>query len=283
MAVPEQVNIPLKICAERGIFSEFGLDVEHVEVKEGTGKMLRSLEESTADVALVVTDALLVAQSNGVPVEMVGTYVSSPLVWSVLGHKPLAHFTENDKTSPIKIGVSRIGSGSQTMAQFLAFNQGWDSERLVFVVADTFEGLRRGLTAGNFDYFMWELFTTKPWVDRGEIFKIADVDTPWTAFSFAARKDRETDLSNNIRTKLFPAIRKGVNIFMENDSGESLRRIVQEYRHSQEDAALWFSKVQYAAVNLMDDKNFSSDRKATESSIKILKNAGLIKSKFSIP
>jgi hypothetical protein len=52
---------------------------------------------------------------------------------------------------------------------------------------------------------------------------------------------------------------------------------------SQEDAKLWFSKVQYATVNELDGKNFSSDRHVLENSISILKNAGLLKSKFTVP
>jgi len=93
LAVPEQVNIPLKICIEKGLFSDFGLDLTHVEVKEGTGKMLSMLQDSSAEVAFVVTDAFLVAQANGSPIDLIGTYVKSPLVWSVLGSTPLSHFT----------------------------------------------------------------------------------------------------------------------------------------------------------------------------------------------
>ena len=36
-AVPEQVNIPIKICLERGIFNKHNIDVNYVVVPEGTG------------------------------------------------------------------------------------------------------------------------------------------------------------------------------------------------------------------------------------------------------
>jgi hypothetical protein len=92
LAVPEQVNIPLKICIERGIFKKYGLEVSYNEVKEGTGKMIRCLEEKQADLALVVTDALLVGLANGCSVNFVGTYVKSPLIWSIVGNTALDSF-----------------------------------------------------------------------------------------------------------------------------------------------------------------------------------------------
>jgi hypothetical protein len=146
-----------------------------------------------------------------------------------------------------------MGSGSHTMGKYLAFKNGWDQSQLQFVVADNFDGLRNGLIAGKFHYFMWESFTTKPWVDRNEISKVADIETPWTAFSIAARK---SVLSEIDQIKLFSAIRKGyialfscvrkknyalkcaiagVNIFLENDKEESIHRIMCEHGHTEVD------------------------------------------------
>ena len=48
IGVPEQVNIPIKLCLEQGIFQKHGVDVQYTEVKEGTGKMLQMLDKSIA-------------------------------------------------------------------------------------------------------------------------------------------------------------------------------------------------------------------------------------------
>ena len=48
IGVPEQVNIPIKICLEQKIFRKHGVDVQYTEVKEGTGKMLQMLDSSMA-------------------------------------------------------------------------------------------------------------------------------------------------------------------------------------------------------------------------------------------
>jgi hypothetical protein len=83
--VPEQVNIPINICIERGIFKKYGIDVTFRLVPEGTGAMLNLLEEGGADLALTVTDAFMVGKANGRKVELLGTFVESPLVWAVAG------------------------------------------------------------------------------------------------------------------------------------------------------------------------------------------------------
>ncbi len=38
-AVPEQVNIPIKICLEQGIFKKHNIDVNYIVVPEGTGNV----------------------------------------------------------------------------------------------------------------------------------------------------------------------------------------------------------------------------------------------------
>ena len=49
------------------------------------------------------------------PVQLIGTYASSPLVWSVLGSGSKSIDDLGKRPGPIRVGVSRIGSGSQTV------------------------------------------------------------------------------------------------------------------------------------------------------------------------
>lgn len=46
LGVPEQVNIPIQLCQEQGIFSKFGVDVDYTTVPEGTGAMLKKLHDN---------------------------------------------------------------------------------------------------------------------------------------------------------------------------------------------------------------------------------------------
>jgi len=65
------------------------------------------------------------------------------------------------------IGISRVGSGSQTMAYVMALQQGWSTDTLQFKVKNDIRGLIDSLNNGSTSAFMWEWFTTKPYADQG--------------------------------------------------------------------------------------------------------------------
>ena len=80
--VPEQINIPLQICVERGIFSKYNIEVELKEVGEGTGRMIDLLEKNEVDIAMTVTDAFIANKAKGRKISLCGTYATSPLIWA---------------------------------------------------------------------------------------------------------------------------------------------------------------------------------------------------------
>ena len=237
------------------------------------------------DIAFVVTDALIVgiAQSPQMaPAQLVGTYASSPLVWSVLGSKSIEEIGQIE--GKIRVGVSRLGSGSHTMAHYLAHQQGWAHERLEFFPVQNIDGLKDGLKKNDFDFFMWEHFTTKPLVDSGEIERVGDVPTPWTAFSIASRpllsadytdrfgnKSKDTILLEKIKGSFFPALCEGIRLFKS--EGGMIERIVKDHGHTHDDAKLWMSRVEYA-------DNMNIDEKRTNDSVDILKSVGLVPPEF---
>lgn len=142
-------SLPINICIERNIFKKHGIDVEHKIIPEGTGAMLDKLESGEIDVALTVTDGFIVGKANGRRVKMIGTFVKSPLVWAVAGC-PKAKLTSFDMLHPDKLGkdctfgVSRMGSGSHTMAFYAAKLYGINANAVKFKTANNFEGLKNG-------------------------------------------------------------------------------------------------------------------------------------------
>ena len=48
-----------------------------------------------------------------------------------------------------------------------------------FEVIKNLDGAVKGLTEGEADYFMWEKFTTKPFVDDGIFRRIDNCPSPW--------------------------------------------------------------------------------------------------------
>ncbi len=100
-----------------------------------------------------LTDALIAGIAKGSKAyKLVGSYVSTPLNWSLSPH-PLVRNTQLTRDDHscravitgieskyqsmaelegTPIGISRIGSGSQTMAYVMAQQQGWATDRLQF-------------------------------------------------------------------------------------------------------------------------------------------------------
>lgn len=153
-------------------------------VPEGTGRMIDMLEKREVDLACTVCDAFIVARSKGRAVQMSGVWVPSPLVWAIAGSPKLsADTTVKDifkRHGKLRVGISRLGSGSHTMASYMAMLNGiidptnaTGSDCLEFVVANDFKGLREAIASDRIDVFLWETFTTKPFFDSGELLKVS--------------------------------------------------------------------------------------------------------------
>ena len=295
--VPEQVNLPISLCIEQDIFKNWGLEVEFVLVPEGTGAMITKLENGEVDLALTVSDALIVGVASGRRVQLVGTYVDSPLVWAVAVNttSPCHSLDELMTKEQLKFGVSRMGSGSHTMAQYVCALHGKSLDKVSFVVANNLDGLKKGVQNGDFDAFLWETFTTKPLFDAGELMKCGEVPTPWTAFSIAAGPSGSLSVEKetSIRDKLFPALEEGCRRFCSKDPSSpssSAARIVRDFGHKEEDAVAWLSRVKYNVV--VDEKESASnihyspkspmriDEARTNESIRILKSITLVRDDF---
>ena len=62
-------------------------------------------------------------------------------------------------------------------------------KKLQFKVVGNLQGGIDALVNGEADYFMWEHFTTKPFVDNGTFRRIGNCPTPWPCFVVAIRDE----------------------------------------------------------------------------------------------
>lgn len=136
--------------------------------------------------------------------KLVGSYVSTPLNWAVVCGKD-APYSDIKQLEGKPIGISRIGSGSQIMASVLALQHWSSTSNLEFKVLNSFENLRNAVNRTEAAFFMWEWYTTKPFVDSSEVKFVGNVPTPWPSWSIAASKSnvsrsRDDKLTNSIRT-----------------------------------------------------------------------------------
>ncbi|MAU27518.1 MAG: ABC transporter substrate-binding protein [Muricauda sp.] len=187
VGVPEHFNLPWHMALEEGAFEDRGIELEWTDIPEGTGRMADMLAKGETDLAIILTEGVIKAISDGNPSMILQEYIGSPLLWGIhVGAD--SYFKALSELKNTKAAISRFGSGSHLMAFVNAQNNGWDTSRLQFEVVNNLEGAVEALTQGSADYFMWEHFTTKPLVDQGIFRRLGDCPTPWPCFVVAATK-----------------------------------------------------------------------------------------------
>lgn len=187
--VPEHFNLPWYIALRDKKFHEKNINLRWKNYPGGTGQMARALREKEIDMAVILTEGIVRDIINGNDSKIVQVFVKSPLLWGI-------HVAENSKYETIsdlkgtEAAISRYGSGSHLMAYVNAETHNWDLEKdLNFKVIHDLDGAVEGLPNGNGDYFMWEKFMTKPYVDNGTFRLIGETPTPWPSFVIAVRHD----------------------------------------------------------------------------------------------
>ena len=186
--VPEHFNLPWHLCIENGEFETENIDLEWIDVPEGTGKMCQMLRSGETDIAIILTEGILKDIIAGNESSIIQMYVESPLIWGIHVDNN-SNFHNLSDLENKKAAISRLGSGSHLMSIVNAKNQHWNIENLQFEIVNTIDGAVETLTNGKADYFMWERFMTKPLVDQGIFRKIADCPTPWPCFVIAVRNE----------------------------------------------------------------------------------------------
>jgi ABC-type nitrate/sulfonate/bicarbonate transport system substrate-binding protein len=186
--VPEHFNYPWYLTLKNKEYTKENIHLRWKDFPGGTGQMCKALRTGEVDIAIVLTEGIIKDIADGNPSKILQTFVKSPLIWGI--HvSAKSSFRKIEDLEHATIAISRFGSGSHLMAIVNAHNQGWDIDQLKFKVIDNLQGGIDALTNGEADYFMWEHFTTKPYVDRGVFRRIDDCPSPWPCFVVAVRNE----------------------------------------------------------------------------------------------
>jgi len=255
--VPEHFNLPWHLAIEKGLFKKKGIDLQWKEFPGGTGAMCAALRDGSIDIAIILTEGIIKDIINGNPSKIVKVYVQSPLLWGV--HVAAnSNFTTIQELENTNIAISRYGSGSQLMAKVNAYTHGFDIDSLQYKIVKNLNGGIEALSNGTADYFLWEHFTTKPYVDQGIFRRIDNITTPWPCFVMAVRDEilehQKTEISNIIKI-----INKQLTTFKNPLENDALTQLFSErYQHKVEDVAKWLSITKWNSRKSISKKLIST-------------------------
>ncbi|APZ46882.1 ABC transporter substrate-binding protein [Polaribacter reichenbachii] len=233
--VPEHFNYPWYITLKNKEYNKHNINLRWQDFYGGTGQMCKALRDGSVDIAIVLTEGIIKDIAAGNPSKIVQTFVKTPLVWGIhVGAN--SSFKKIEDLEHATIAISRFGSGSHLMAIVNAYNQGWDVSKLKFKVIKNLDGGIEALTNGEADYFMWEHFTTKPYVDNGTFRRIDDCPTPWPCFVIAVRNEILENNFNEVK-KVLDIINNQTNDFKQIKDID--KTLAKRYEQQLEDIREW--------------------------------------------
>ena len=181
--VPEHFNYPWYLALRSGAFKDQNINLRWKDCYGGTGEMCKALRSGTIDLAVILTEGIVKDITEGNPSKIVQTYVKSPLIWGIHVSSKSPYESVNDLKGT-KAAISRYGSGSHLMAYVNAEKHLWDLDMdLKFQLVNDLNGGVKALGDKSADYFLWESFTTKPFVDQGIFRKIVQKKNENLTFS----------------------------------------------------------------------------------------------------
>lgn len=200
--VPEHFNLSWYLTLKAKSYQEKGINLRWKDYAGGTGEMNNALRNKEIDLAVILTEGIVRDIIQGNPSKIVQVFVKSPLIWGV--HVAANSVYQNTaQLKGKKAAISRYGSGSHLMAYIHAQNQNWNTTTdLKFEVVEDLEGALLSLPEGKSDYFLWEKFTTKPFVDNGTFRHLDNCPTPWPCFVIAVRNEILENNPEDIKTIL---------------------------------------------------------------------------------
>ena len=198
--VPEHFNLPWRLAIEEGRLNHLDVDMHWSDMTGGTGQMIKGLQAGTIDIAVLLTEGITKAILEGLDAKILTVYVKSPLRWGI--HVPFKSDLQNpDDIRNKNFAISREGSGSHLMAYVNAYQKGWNTNDLEFnIVGDVYGGLW-ALENNQSQVFLWEKYTTHPFVVQEKCRCIGEVVTPWPCFVVAVRNEvfeKHKDVLNEV-------------------------------------------------------------------------------------
>lgn len=283
--IPEHFLTPLFFAKDQGYYAKQGIEVEFIPVIEGSGRLIKLLNENEADIAIGLTEAFVADIGKGDDkINVVATYVESPLCWAISSGAHRDDINSAQDLAGKRIGISRLGSGSYIMSFVLGLQSNFPAPYFSeFQILSNFKNLRDSVnkkyvsedgSAKDSEAFMWEHFTSKKYYDNGEIKKIGEIYTPWPSWVVSARKE----VAQQELSKFLGAVREGIDYFLKNPE-EAVTHISTHLDYSAEDAREWLKTVRFNADLGRKKIDWAT---VVENTTKVLKTAGVLQDEPSV-
>lgn len=270
--VPEHFNLPIHLAQEREMFQSRGLNMEWITYEGGTGQMNQALRNGEVDVCIMLTEGIVTDIVNGNPSKIISEYVTSPLTWGIHTsvNNPLNHYEDIfDK----RFAISRWGSGSHLIPIVDANSKGKTLEKEQFVQIQNLDGALESLAKLESDVFYWEKFTTKPYVDSGQLKRIWEYAPPWPCFVIVATDEIIKRFPEGV-IRMLRTIHDSCDLFMQDDN--AIGMVSERYAQRLKDVERWYHSTEWAIHGWVSDKKLKSI-------IYHLRTADIIKPDQAIP
>ncbi|MCF6350906.1 MAG: substrate-binding domain-containing protein [Flavobacteriaceae bacterium] len=255
--VPEHFNLPWHLAIESNKFYDKGIDLNWVDIHGGTGAMCKSLRDKSIDIAIVLTEGIIKDIINGNACKLVKFFVKSPLLWGIhVGYK--SKYTCVKELEKAKIAISRYGSGSHLMAVINAKTEGFDVKNLDFEIIKNLKGGIESLKNNTTAYFLWEHFTTNPYVYDKSVRRIGNIKSPWPCFVIAVRNEILESDKNTIKT-ILKVINKQLKTFENSLENKELSVLFSErYNLKINDIKDWLTITQWCRGKSISKEEINS-------------------------
>lgn len=239
--VAEHFNMPWHLLLQSGKLEKKGIRAAWRDFHGGTGAMVEALNEDKADIAMMLTEGAIKGISSGGKFRILSFYVSSPLVWGI--HVPAdSPFQTMEDVRGHRYAISRYGSGSHLMSFVDARMRDWPLEDLKFEVVGNLKGARKAFKDKTAEIFLWEKFTTKPYVDNGEFRRIAERPTPYDCFVICASEKALADKEEAIYHAMKGVFKSARKLYEHPDR---VAIVAKRYHQQEVDVARWFETVHW--------------------------------------
>merc|ERR1711959_143258 len=160
--VPEHFSLPIQLCLESSALG--GAAIEFVPQPAGTGQMIANLNAGELEVAVALTEGLVMAIENGsLQAKIHSVFVESPLEWGIhVSAKSDIRSMADLDAKTCRLAISRKMSGSHLMGYVLCAEYGWNPDDLQCHATGGLRGTLEAFQEDKVDLFLWDRFMTAP-------------------------------------------------------------------------------------------------------------------------